>query len=1270
VRELDIGIEVPPSELAAVCSHEQWGEVYERLKELIGSHRSTLIFVNTRRLAERVAHALRQQLGEDSVAAHHGSLSREIRLDAEERLKSGRLKTIVATASLELGIDIGFIDLVCQIGSPRSIATFLQRVGRAGHSLSRVPKGRLFPLTRDELIESLALLRAVRGRRLDAVEQPTGPLDILAQQIVATVACEEWKEDDLFDLCRRAWPYRQLSRPDFDAVLDMLSEGFVNARRRGAYLHRDRVNGRLRARRGARIAAITSGGAIPETGDYRVITESDRTFVGTVNEDFAIESLAGDVFILGNTSWRITYVRSGEVIVNDAQGAPATIPFWLGEAPARTVELSEELSRLRDDVVTRVREKTTPGDGTAAPSDSTAAGVNLTDAIAWLQEETGASEWPARQAVTYIAAQQAAIGLVPTQKQIVFERFFDESGGMQLVIHAPFGGRINRAWGLALRKRFCRSFDFELQAAANDNGIVLSLGPQHSFPIDQMFQMLRPDNGEHLLTQALLAVPMFGTRWRWNSTRALAVLRMHGGKRVPAYLQRFRADDLLTAAFPAQTACLENRPEDIPIPDHPLVRQTVHDCLREAMDLDRWLAVLREITDGRVRLVARDTFEASPFSHEILNSNPYAFLDDAPLEERRARAVSMRRSFTVESVRDLGKLDPEAIAQVRAEAWPLVRDADELHDAMLLMTAIPASEAVPWSEWFRELVTAGRATIARRQGGADLWVATERWSLLHRAFPDATADPPLPPQFAWSPENGSKQAELSTADAWIALVRGRLECLGPLTASRLAADFATDRAALEAALESLEGEGFALRGRFTDQSYDATEVEWCERRLLARIHRLTLEGLRQQIRPANVADYVRFLLDSQHLAPGTRLEGRRALAEVIEQLQGFEVPAGAWEHELLPARLPDYDPRWLDDLSLGGHVAWGRLAPRRTGEDRPPSRSGMTRVVPIALAFREDMAWLAPSADRPDPMTRLHAGAQAVLEALTARGALFPADLQAITGLLPTQLEDALGELAALGLVTADGFAAIRGIVSRGQSRFSRQRSSGTRRLARWGRLASRAHDSGGRWSLFARPAATATPEERAERWAWQLLRRYGVMFRDLLARESLAPRWRELLPAYRRLEARGEIRGGRFVTGVAGEQFALPSAVEQLRRVRDESAERNGDETKATQALSQTVVGNVNMSDKVVVISACDPINIFGIVTSDARVPATRRNRIAVCNGRMVASFEAGVVRFAGDIEPANAEEIQRMLRQSAMTRAGAEHAAGGRVATRRSSS
>ncbi len=1211
LRDMDLAIEVPPAELSAVCSHETWGEVYQRLAELVQSHRSTLVFVNTRRMAERVCHHLTERLGPGKVASHHGSLSRQIRLAAEERLKAGELKALVATASLELGIDIGYIDLVCQIGSPRAIATFLQRAGRAGHSLGVVPKARLLALTRDELLEAMALIRAVRQGRLDQVEIPIAPLDILAQQIVAAVSCEEWKEDALFELCRGAWPYRDLPRKDFEALLVMLSEGIGRAHRRGAYLHRDVINHRLRPRRGARLAALTSGGAIPENADYRVVTENDRTFVGTVNEDFAIESLAGDVFILGNTSWRIRHVRGGEVVVNDAKGAPATIPFWLGEAPGRTIELSAEVSSLREELARRASGLVS--EGGAIPADDTA----------WLEKECGAHEWAARQALLYVGAQKAAMGLVPTQKQIVFERFFDEMGGMQLVIHSPYGSRINRAWGLALRKRFCRQFDFELQASADDNGIVLSLGPQHSFPLEQLFKFLRRDNAEHMLTQALLAVPMFQIRWRWNLTRSLAVLRQNGGKKVPPPLQRFRADDLLTAVFPAQTACLENRPEEIEIPDHPLVKQTVYDCLHEAMDLPRWLQLVGEIEDGQIELIARDTREPSPFSYERLNAYPYSFLDDAPLEERRTRAVATRRTLNVQEMRDLGRLDSAAIAQVRAEAWPLVRDADELHDTLLMVRALPENEGKDWINWFQELVHAGRATVLVRDQKPALWIAAECWPLVQAAFPHSVAVPPvsLPDEIA---------TEATAATAWVELIRGRLSCTGPATAGQIAADLGMEQSEVWLALEALEGEGFALRGRFVEND---GEIEWCERRLLARIHRLTLDNLRRQIQPVAPHEFIQFLLEHQHLTPSTRLHGENGLAEIIAQLQGCEIPAAVWEGEILSRRMEKFESSWLDHLSLSGEVGWGRLQMPRRAEVDSYYTGTWTRVVPISLVLRRELAWLLSTA-RKQNEPHMGSNARLVLETLTNHGALFFDDLLLLTRLLPKQLEKAISELVTLGLLTADGFAALRALLVRRRPGYV---STG-RRWALQSSVPIRAHARGGRWTLFPGKMAEAVQDsslanhesnDRVESWALQLLRRYGVMFRDLLAHEALAPKWQFLLPVYRRLEARGEIRGGRFVAGVAGEQFAAPEAVEHLRRVRDRKA--NGEW---------------------LVLSACDPANLFGIVTRETRVAALRTNLLIVREGRLIASRQKAEVQLHEEVEPGLAEEMTKALQHAARSR------------------
>ena len=700
-RQLDLTIELPDSELEAVASHEQWGEILDRIATHVRAHRTTLIFVNTRRLAERVAHLLGERLGEGQVAAHHGSLSKDRRLRLEARLRAGELAALVATASLELGIDIGPIELVCQIGSPRSIATLLQRVGRSGHARGAVARGRVYPTSRDELVEATALLRAVRAGQLDRVLPPHAPLDVLAQQIVAACAADAWPEDQLFELVRRAAPYADLDRADFDAVVAMLSDGIQTGRgRRAAYLHRDRVHGILRGRRSARLAALTSGGAIPETADYRVVTDPDDTTVGTVNEDWAIESMQGDVFLLGSTSWRIRRVEAGLVRVVDAEGAPPTVPFWLGEAPARTAEASAAVSALREALDERL--------ATSA----------IAAAAEWLAPEAGVDTRVATEVVRYLAAARAALGVLPTQRHVVFERFFDEAGGMQLVVHAPYGGRINRALGLALRKRFCRRFDFELQAAASDDAVVLSLGPGQSFPLDDVPQFLTPENAAEVLAQALLLSPMFQVRWRWNLGRALVVLRQRGGRRTPPPIQRMEADDLMAAVFPALAGCQENAGAGpIEIPEHPIVRQTMHDCLHEATDVDGLVRLFDGFRSGAVEPIFRETTEPSPLAHEILNGRPYTFLDDAPLEERRTRAVALRRGLP-ETARDLAQLDPDAIARVREEARPDCRNAEELHDLLLELAVLRPEPA--YEPWFRELAETGRAATVLTASGPAL----------------------------------------------------------------------------------------------------------------------------------------------------------------------------------------------------------------------------------------------------------------------------------------------------------------------------------------------------------------------------------------------------------------------------------------------------------------------------------------------------------------------------------------------------------------------
>jgi ATP-dependent Lhr-like helicase len=1221
-RRIDLDIEVPPSELSAVCSNDQWEEVYLGIKDMINSHRSTLIFVNTRKMAERMAFHLSQHLGEDAVTSHHGSLSRDKRLDAEERLKSGQLKAIVATASLELGIDIGYIDLVCQIGSPRSIATFLQRIGRSGHAIGALPKGRIFALTRDELLEAMALVYAVKQGELDKLEIPQCPLDILAQQIVAEAACRDMSEDELYRLMRGAWPFRALSAKDYGETLTMLADGYAEGRRNTAWLYRDAINQQVKARKGARLAAVTSGGAIPEMGDFRVVNEEDGSFVGTINEDFALESSRGDIFLLGNTSWQIRQVSGAEVVVRDMNGAPPTIPFWLGEAPGRTVELSQAVAALRENLAARVSPPEDESDPLFQLENvkliAEMAPANYQPAVAWLKEHITGNNWVAWQAVHYIGVQKAAIGVIPTQKRIVFERFFDDTGGMQLVIHAPFGMRINRGFGLAMRKRFCRSFDFELQASADDNGVVLSLGPQNSFPIESLFRMLNETNVQPILEQAILAVPLFQIRWRWNLNRSLAVLRSRAGQRVPPALQRWRADDLMTAVFPAQTQCKEHVTGDIELPDHPLVNQTMYDCLHEAIDLDGLKDMVRGIHAGEIEMIARDTREPSPFSYQLLNAYPYAFLDDAPLEERRARAVATRRSLSFDAMSDLCTLDKAAAAQVAAEAWPDARDEDEMHDALMAMSILPHEPELFGPHWLimlEGLAAKKRAARLTAGSGRSIWFAAEQLPLIRAAF---GADADIRPAIIL-PDHLEKTVEPEEARA--KLLTNYMAHVAVTTEDGIANRTLLPLAQISATMPVLEARGGVMRGHYTDPD----QRQWCDRRLLARIHRLTLEGLRRQIKPVAPHEMLDFLTHWQHVARPARLSGKPGLLQLIDQLQGYDAAAGAWESEIIPARLDSYIPTWLDELSHGGLVTWGRLrppTPPKSGDDTP-SGTAMTKSAPVALMRRDEINWLLPEY-RSDARQQMRGTASTIYETIATHGAMFPGELKMRTNLPESHIEEALGELAHLGLVHADGFGAIRPYISK-----QRKRHPAFRGLSRQYMSRPAITEGSGRWSLF--PPQLPRPETELvmERWARLLLKRYGVLFRDLLTREDAAPSFYELAPTLRRMEARGEIRGGRFVAGPFGEQFALPEAVEKLRELRS----KNHDEQNASAARDFCV------------IAAADPLNLIGILTEGEKIPANRQTVMALVGGRLAATRDNDETKFLLPLDPGLRTQIERAL-------------------------
>ena len=1256
LRPWELRIEIPRhEELGAVATHEMWGEVYDRLQQLSAEYRTLLVFTNTRRLAERLAHDLGERMGQDAVAAHHGSMSRELRLRAEERLKAGELRVMVATASLELGIDIGNVDLVVQLGTPRSISVALQRVGRAGHHKGGTSRGLFFCLTRDDLVECTALLRAIKEGELDAIRMPEAPLDILAQQLVAWCACEDQDEEALYAQVKRAWPYRELSRKAYEQLLVLLSEGVATSRGRArVHLHRDRVNGKLRARQGARLTALMNGGAIPDTFTYPVIAEPEGKQVGALDEDFAIDSSAGDIFVLGSTSWRILRVEAGTVRVEDAHGAPPNVPFWRGEAPGRTDELSSAVGRLRQEVMARA------------------------DAQAWLEQAVGLPPEAAELLVRYLQASASVLGAMPAHDTVVAERFFDEAGGMQLVLHAPFGSRINRAWGLALRKRFCRSFDFELQAAATDDGVLLSLSEQHSFPLLDIFDFVTPEACEEVLVQAVLQTPLYGTRFRWNAQRALALERMRNGKRVPPQIQRSRGEDLLAAVFPAQLGCQDNHGGvDVELPDHPLVQDAMHDCLHDALDVEGLRRLVQGIREKRVRVHAVDTPEPSPLSHQLLNSAPYTFLDEAPLEERRARAVSLRRSLPAADQAAFGALDAEAIRQVVVDARPVVRSPDELHDALLQLVAVPFEEVHP--DHRELLIASGRAAVldvpasgnagygagplrvesaegpglevkaevsraawgtpvndgGRRweflavpvdsfkiwtklqdapvRGSASLpppsplpttpevprpagrfVVAAERVPHVQALWPDGVLSPALSPL----PGDGPVTLEAAAAQA----VRGWMEQVGPCTVAELSGWLRLRTSTVDEALHALENEGSVLRGTFRPERPPG-KMEWCDRRLLQRIHRLTVGRLRKEIEPLSAQDAMRFWFRWHHLEPGDALKGTGGLLKAVSLLEGVEAPASTWESALLPARVAPYAPEVLEQLSWRGEVAWGRLGagssraamgPRRgagiTPAEAAPEveapaarRATLTRNAPISFVRRESLDWMLalarPGAVLADGGARLPEGlsdrAREVADALERRGASFSRELCARLRCTPPELDEALRELLAHGVVTADAVENLRALLSPARRRAQKERGGGA-----------------GRWSLLL-PLEAVPAEVQLHSLAGLLLRRYGILCRDVAVREPLVDSWRELLRVLRRMEARGEVRGGRFIAGVAGEQFALPEAVDLAR------------------ALRRSPGNGVRVR-----LSACDPLNLTGVVTPGPRVASVPGRFVVYVDG------------------------------------------------------
>ena len=1236
-RKLDLRIEVPGSPLSALMSNEVWEELYERLVTLINSHETTLIFVNTRRLSERLALALSDRLGEGCVCSHHGSMSKDHRHNAEQRLKAGDLKVLVATASMELGIDIGSVDLVVQFSSPKSIATFLQRVGRSGHSVHGTPKGILFPLTRDDLVEASALLQGIREGELDRIIMPEKPADILAQQIVAEVSSPViagdgdqdflgWDMDQLFQLFANAYPYRDLAREEFDTLVKMLAEGYTTRRgRRGTHLHLDMINNKVRARRGSNLTSLTNGGAIPDMFDYQVVLDPEDIVVGTLNEDFALEALPGDVFTLGTHAWQLLRVDGLKVRVRDAEGMQPTIPFWFGEGPGRTQELSQAVSKLRNQIAELLINE------------------SANAAVQWLEDTIALPRSASVQMVEYLQSGMNALGVMPTRDTVVMERFFDEVGDMHVVIHSPYGSRLNRGWGLALRKRFCKSFNFELQAAANEDSIVISLGSVHSFPLDEVYRYLQTATVRDTLIQAMLDAPMFEVRWRWNATRSLAMQRNRNGKRVPPQFQRMDAEDLVAHVFPDQIACQENITGRRDVPDHPLVNQTIHDCLTEAMDIDELEQLIDAIENDKLTLVAKDLREPSPFAQEIINARPYAFLDDAPFEERRTNAIRNRSWADPAEAKDFSLLDAEAIQRVRDEAWPYISNAEELHDALMTAAYLTTAEFEKgdYVRWQQALVDSGRIVLLR-QLKKPVWIATEYLPRFIALCGDQLATIPLP-EFLQA-ESWEKE------DALREIVRGRLDCLGPVTAEQLADELQLDKSDISFALTALEVEGFAFQGQFTPisgaamLSAESAAIEWCERRLLQRIHRYTIDQHRKAIKPVSLETFTEYLFDHQQLLPIQQsdentepgLDGQTRLQNMLNLLDGISAPAVSWESDIYPARIPNYDPNWLDVFCISGRVMWGRyvlplINQRRQNQPLQRKRNaGPVKSTPISLVARSNLdIWkaLAKAQLGEGEVAAPSASAARIASDLAQHGASFFDQVQSRTGLLKTQLEEGLAELVSLGQVSSDSFTGLRALLTPNHKKPTSHK--------RRGRKAMFGVEDAGRWSLldtFEQAAGQQKPsrwdaldEEQLERLALLYLQRWGVVFRALIDKETLAPPWRILLVTLRKMELRGKVRGGRFVAGVGGEQFAFPETVDSLRKF------KRSREAAATAPFY--------------CLAATDPANLINLTMPNRKLPRLASNRVLYRGGIPIAVMESGETHFLREVSADEQWQFQQML-------------------------
>jgi ATP-dependent helicase Lhr and Lhr-like helicase len=1088
-RDLDVQVVSPVDDFLTATSDTVWDAALQQIAELVQAHRTTLVFAQSRRAAERLARDLNDRIPDDpvapfgpgeseggvapfgkKVAAHHGSLSRRARLEAESRLKAGELRALVATSSLELGIDVGAIDLVVQVQSPRNVAAALQRVGRAGHLLSRTSKGRIVVTKGEELMEAAAVVRTIREGQLDRIAMPEAPLDVLAQQIVAAVAAESLPVDTLHARFVNAAPYRSLSRETFVEVVRAVAEPLpLEVKGVAPRILWDRVNDRLHARRGSRFLALTAGGTIPDAGLLDVYVAETDLKVGTLDEEFVTESLPGDVFLLGSHAWRIAKVRADRVLVEDAQGMSPTIPFWKGEHPSRSWDLGLAVGRLRRDAADR---------------------LDAPDFEAWAARETGLDPRAARAMHAWLVKAGEVLQGVADDQGIVVESFSDEMGGRHAMIHSVFGMRINGAWGMALREQVRRRFGLLVEASHVDDGILLSFAPGQVPPApERLVTLVTPEDLDPLLGEALIGSPMFATRFRHAAVRALFIPRMTRGQRTPAYLQRLKADALLESVRGQ--------------PDFPVVAETLRECFHDAYDVPRLKRLLERLHDGELWTRHVDTPLPSPFVYPLLLAWDWAYLGAGHAEERRSDTIQMRKAWSVAP----GPLRADIVAAVEAELQKTTPDR-RARDANELAAVLD------------DLGDLTRAEIADRVlGDADALIAA---LVAERRI----AEVEFGDRRTWIPAtDATLYAGLATEAGLERLALRVLRTRGPMTADALAARYGLAGAEVMPALERLVLRGVVRRGTFVAE---AEGPQYVHVAVLDEIQRRQVHA-RRLPRPVVTAEqFSAFLLRRHHLHPEHRLVGPPGVLAALELLQGEDFPARVWEQDLLPARVEDYQREWLDRLGLSGEIVWTVFEPG--GGDR--GRAGR-----IGVALRENAGWLREAGERPE----LDPSVKNVLLHLQLRGASFARDLARATGLDPARALAALWELFRAGLATPDTFSAI--VAAAALPRAGQARGPARRRRPRRGQARGPlVHlPPVGRWSALAEDEPLS-PEERDEARAHLLLARHGVVARELARGD-----WATLRHVLLRMEYGGEVVRGYFVEGLSGEQYALQDALAEL---------------------------------------------------------------------------------------------------------------------------